>query len=325
MPTIDIHTHMFGDGWLDMIKQHGAPAYEIADMEDRRNYLVEYGTPACALEVEAFDYDKRVEMMDRLGIDISIVSLTSPNVHFGDEAISVATARIANDEMAAGQTAYPDRIRFFATLPWEYPELAAIELGRAVKLGAVGVMTLANIREKFLNDPLFDPIWADIEKRDLPVLIHPTVPLGAEKMDLGTYRLLGPVGFMFDTSLALSRMILDGFFDRFPKLKVIASHAGGYLPYVSKRMDLFFEQGGFDKKITDLPSTYLERIYYDSIIYQADGLQSLINLAGPDRIMFGTDYPHAADIPVLKQLVEDLPADQTAKILGQAAQNIFNI
>ena len=90
-------------------------------------------------------------------------------------------------------------------------------------------------------------------------------------------------------------------------------------------MDLFFQQTEFDKKISDLPSTYLERIYYDSIIYQADGLQTLINLAGPDRVMFGTDYPHAADIPVLKQLAEGLPADQTAKILGGAAQRIFAI
>ena len=143
-------------------------------------------------------------------------------------------------------------------------------------------------------------------------------------MDLGTFRLLGPIGFMFDTSLAISRMIMDGFFDRFPNLKVIASHAGGYLPYVSKRMDLFFNQIPMDKKITDLPSSYLQRIFYDSIIYQADGLQSLINLAGPDRVMFGTDYPHVADIPVLKNLAEGLPADQSAKVLGKAAEAIFD-
>jgi aminocarboxymuconate-semialdehyde decarboxylase len=157
----------------------------------------------------------------------------------------------------------------------------------------------------------------------MPVLIHPTIPPGAEKMDLGTYKLLGPVGFMFDTTLAISRMILDGFFDRYPSIKVIASHAGGYLPYVSKRMDLFFEQTEFEKPITNLPSTYLERIYYDSIIYQADGLSSLIRLAGPDRVLFGTDYPHAADIPVLKGLAERLPTDQSAKVLGKAAEKLF--
>ena len=90
-------------------------------------------------------------------------------------------------------------------------------------------------------------------------------------------------------------------------------------------MDLFFDKAQFEKKITEIPSSYLERIYYDSIIYQADGLQSLINLAGPDRIMFGTDYPHPADIPALKQLVENLPSDQSAMIFGHAAKNLFNL
>ena len=157
----------------------------------------------------------------------------------------------------------------------------------------------------------------------MPVLIHPTVPPGSERMDLGTHSLLGPVGFMFDTTLAISRMIMDGFFDRYSDIKVIASHAGGSLPYVSKRMDLFFERTDSEKQITNLPSTYLERIYYDSIIYQGDGLQSLINLAGADRVLFGTDYPHAADIPVLKRLAGALPSDQAVKVLGKSAEKIF--
>ena len=128
---------------------------------------------------------------------------------------------------------------------------------------------------------------------------------------------------MFDTTLAISRMILDGFFYRHPGIKVIASHAGGYLPYVSKRMDLFFEQTELEKQITNLPSTCLKLIYYDSIIYQAACLHSLINLAGSDRVLFGTDYPHAADMPVLKGLAQKLPLDQSAKVLGKAAEKLF--
>ena len=324
MTVIDIHTHSLSDNWLKLVREKGKPDLDIGTDPDGGELLIEYGTPSMGFHTAMFDYEGRLRDMDAQGIDISVVSLTSPNAIWGTAEISNECAQIINNDMAAAQTAYPDRIRFFATIPWEYSELAAIELERAVGLGAVGVMTLANIREKHLNDPLFNPIWADIEKRGLPVLVHPTVPLGAEKMDLGTYRLLGPIGFMFDTSLAISRMIMDGFFDRFPNLKVIASHAGGYLPYVSKCMDLFFDQIPMDKKITDLPSSYLQRIYYDSIIYQADGLQSLINLAGPDRVMFGTDYPHVADIPVLKNLAEGLPADQSARVLGKAAEAIFD-
>ncbi|MBT3915649.1 MAG: amidohydrolase [Rhodospirillaceae bacterium] len=325
MTVIDIHTHSLSEKWLNLVREKGKPDLEIGTHPNGNEFLIEFGTPSMGLTEGMFDYQRRIKDMDAEGIDVSIVSLTSPNTFWGTEEIGVECARIMNDDMAAAQTSYPDRIRFFATLPWEYPKRAAEELERAVGLGAVGVMTLANVRGKYLNDQLFDPVWTDIEKRGLPVLIHPTIPLGSEKMDLGTHRLAAPVGFMFDTTLAIARMIMDGFIDRYPNIKIIAAHAGGFLPYVSKRMDLFFEKAEFEKKITDNPSTYLERIYYDSIIYQADGLQSLINLAGPDRIMFGTDYPHPADIPVLKQLVADLPTDQSTKIFGTAAERLFKL
>jgi len=325
MPTIDIHTHSLSKKWLELVNEKGMPDLEVRTHPNGNEYLVEFGTPSMGLTRAMFDYNQRIKDMDNKGIDISIVSLTSPSAFWGPEKVSVECAKIINDDMAAAQRNHPDRIRFLATLPWEFPKRALEELERAIQLGAVGIMTLANIRGKFLNDPLFNPVWNKIDELGVPVLIHPTTPLGSEKMDLGTYRLLGPIGFMFDTTLAVSRMIMDGFIDRFPNIKIIAAHAGGYLPYVSRRMDLFFEQTEFEKKITDLPSSYLKRIYYDSIIYQADGLQLLINLAGTNKIMFGTDYPHAADIPALKQLVGDLPADQKKSVLGDTAQRLFNI
>ena len=98
-------------------------------------------------------------------IDISIVSLTSPSAFWGSEDVSVECAQIINDDMAAAQIIHPDRIRFLATLPWEYPQHAVKELERAKGLGAVGIMTLANIRGKFLNDPLFDPFFRNQEAR----------------------------------------------------------------------------------------------------------------------------------------------------------------
>lgn len=324
MTIIDIHTHCLSAAWLKLVKEKGKPDLDVGTRPDGSEYLIEFGTPSMGFLPAMFDYDQRIRDMDAQGIDLSVVSLTSPNAFWGTPEVSLECARIMNDDMAAAQTAYPGRIRFFATIPWEYPDLAAQELTRAVELGAVGVMTLANIKRRHLNDPSFDPVWRDIERRGLPVLIHPTTPPGSQDMDLGTFGLLGPVGFLFDTTLAIARMIHDGFLDRFPDIKIIASHAGGYLPYIYGRMDLFFDYMKIEKKISEPPSEYLRRIYYDSIVYQADGLQSLINLAGTDRVLFGTDYPHAADIPVLKELVEGLPADQTKQVYSGAAQKIFN-
>ena len=178
MTVIDIHTHMFGESWLKMLKEHGGPTYSAGTLSDGRDYLIEKGAAACALEKEAFDYDARIEAMNQHGIDISIVSLTSPNVYWGGEQISIKTAILANNEMAAGQRAYPDRIRWFASIPFEYPEPAIKELHRAVETGAVGVMATASINGRHLIDALFAPVWAEIARLELPVLIHPTAPFG---------------------------------------------------------------------------------------------------------------------------------------------------
>ena len=109
-------------------------------------------------------------------------------MHFGDEAVSVETARLANNEMAAGQAAHPGRIRWFASLPWEYPDAALAELERCREMGAVGVMCVAHICERHLVDPLFAPVWQALDDLAFPVLIHPTAPLGAPPLGLG-----GPV------------------------------------------------------------------------------------------------------------------------------------
>ena len=327
MTVIDIHTHMFGNAWRDMLGKHGKPDYDTKPQPDNRDYLMEKGAPACALEVEAFDYDLRVRAQDRDGIDIGIVSLTSPNVYWGGEAVSCETARLANDEMAAGQTAYPDRIRWFASLPWEYPEQALIELQRARKNGAVGVMVLAHINKLDLIDPLLQPIWRELDRLAFPVLLHPTAPFGTADANFGRERILMPgLGFMFDTTLAIARMIVDGFFDRFPNVKIIASHAGGYLPYVAGRIDMFFGVEPLAKMaITEAPSTYLENIYYDSIVYNPGGLDLCLEVSSPSMVMFGTDFPMPCDIPRLKELAGRYPKDQADAIMSGNAARLFGL
>lgn len=327
MSVIDIHTHMFGYDWLRMINEHGAPNYGSQKMEDDRDYLMEKGSAACAYEDEAFDYDKRIKMMDLAGIDLAIVSLTSPNVQWGTPEISSETAKLANDEMAAGQTAYPDRIRWFASLPWEHPDLAIAELDRAVAEGAVGVFATANMAEKDLIDPLFAPVWQAIDDKALPVLVHPTAPFGAKQMNFARERILLPAcGFMFDTSLAILRMSLEGFFDKYTNLKIIASHGGGYLPFVHGRVDVFYEAETLVKyPAGSPPSEYLERIYYDSILYDKGALDLLVDIAGPDKIMFGTDQPMPNNVPKLKSIAATRETSERDRILSKNAEKIFSL
>lgn len=292
MTIIDVHTHMYSKAWVQLLRDKAAPLYTLRD-EAHGPTIFDGDAVVAVARPEHLDYELRIKAMDRYGIDMAVVSLTYPNVYWGGRDVSLQAAQLVNDEMAAAQTTWNDRIRWFASLPWEYPNLAVAELTRAHQAGAVGVMVLANIAGKPLTDPLFAPIWDQIDLLALPVLVHPSTPPGARAMDLGPYDLSWNTGFMFDTTLAVGRMILHGFLDRYQRLRIIASHGGAALPWLIGRFDRGYEIATFnDQKAVEKPSAYLSRIAYDSITYSHDALNYLIAKAGIDAVMFGTDFPH---------------------------------
>ena len=237
MPVIDVHTHMFTHKWLQLLQEKSG-IYNVQVRPDGQREVFRGNTPVVIPQKGHFDWDLRIEHMNQAKVDVSVVSLTCPNVYWGGEEVSVMVAREANDNVADAQTQHPDRIRWFASLPWEYPQRAVEELERACARGAVGVMVLANIAGKALTDAQFNSIWKEIDRRALPVLVHPSAPPGTAQLGLHEFQLTAPIGFTFDTSLAVARCIYDGFFDRYPNLRLIASHGGGALPYLVGRLDI---------------------------------------------------------------------------------------
>ena len=326
MTVIDVHTHMFTTKWLELLKKTGG-TYNIKTRPDGQDEIFRGDTPVVIPQKGHFDWELRIQAMDAAGIDVSVVSLTCPNVYWGGEDVSVRAAVEANDNVADAQSRYPDRLRWFASLPWEYPQRAVQELERACAKGAVGVMVLANVSGKSLTDPMFAPIWAEIDKRGLPVLVHPTDPPGAELMDMTQFDLSWAVGFMFDTTLAIARMMFDGFFDRFPRVPIIASHAGGALPYLAGR----FAKGNeveipSRRKMRRQPIDYLRHIHYDCISYSPAALQFLISVVGADRVMFGTDWPHQVhDTAGAFANTATLPAEQREAVRGGNAERLFKL
>jgi len=326
MTVIDVHTHMFTTKWLELLKKTGG-TYNIKTRPDGQDEIFRGDTPVVIPQKGHFDWELRIQAMDAAGIDVSVVSLTCPNVYWGGEDVSVRAAVEANDNVADAQSRYPDRLRWFASLPWEYPQRAVQELERACAKGAVGVMVLANVSGKSLTDPMFAPIWAEIDKRGLPVLVHPTDPPGVDLMDMTKFDLSWSVGFMFDTTLAITRMIFEGFFDQYPNLNIIASHGGGTLPYLVGR----FEKGDeveipSRRQMKRKPTDYLRHIYYDSITYNLGALQYLISVVGESQVMFGTDWPHQVhDVKGAFANTARLPAPQMNAVRGSNAQRLFKL
>jgi aminocarboxymuconate-semialdehyde decarboxylase len=326
MTVIDVHTHMYGTVWLDRIRRYGAPHYTFKELHGQL-VACKDGAPFMTTTPPMFDAKLRIRDMDVARVDLAVISLTSPSVFWGGEEVSAETARLCNDEMAEVQRTYPDRIRWFASLPWQYPARAVAELERAHAKGAAGVFVSANVDEQSLTAPRFAPIWDAIDAKALPVLVHPTTPPGVAQLDMARYNLVASIGFTFDTSLAVARMIYDGFFDRYTRLKIIAAHAGGALPYLIGRLDVVYENmPGARETIALPPSDYMSRLYYDSVTYRQSALQMCVDVGGEDNVMYGSDYPHnIGDMRGCLGRVDSLAASARRKVRGENARRIFNL
>ena len=329
MSVIDVHTHMLSEAWFDLIKAKGAPRFDVKRSRDYPAPLGIYsdGAPFMTPQPGHFDYELRIKEMDAARVDLAIVSLTAPNCYWGDAETSLKAARLVNDDMAQAQKRYPDRIRWLASLPWEHPKLALKELKRACGMGAVGVIVLANVAERSLTEQHFAPIWAEIDRRALPVLVHPTAPPGVKHLDMRRFNLVAQIGFMFDTSLAIARMIYDGFLDRYPALKIIASHGGAALPYLAGRLDICFDNMvAVREKIKEPPREYLTRIYYDAVVYRQEALEMCLNVGGEANVMYGSDWPHnIGDLKGCLGRVNSLPARARKAVSGTNAERIFKL
>jgi len=325
--VVDVHTHMLNEAYVGLLKKHGRH-YSVKKVLGGQTGINRDGAPFMTLMPGMFDYEMRLEAMDAAGVDVAIVTLTSPNVYWGSPKISLEAAKLVNDDMAAQQKRHPQRIRFMGSLPWQHPKLAIAELKRAVdELGAVGVMVLANIDGLSLTDRKFGPVWREIDRRGLPVLVHPTAPPGTKQLDVIKYNLIASVGFMFDTSLAVSRMIFDGFFDRYPKLKLIASHGGGTLPYIAGRLDICHaNMPACREKVSARPSTYLKRIFYYSVVFTQEALDMAVKVGGETNVLYGSDYPHnIGDMKGCLARVDALPPETRDAVRGGNAARIFRL
>ena len=326
-PVIDVHTHMLTKEWVSLLEQHGGPKYTLKEVLGGLRAIHLDGSPFMTPVPNMFDWEARIANMNRARVDIAITSLSCPNVFWGSGEVSLKAAKVMNDDMARAQKTWPDRIRWFASLPWQHEPLALQELQRSCDNGAVGVMVLANIGGKALTDEAFKNIWKEIDRRGLPVLVHPSAPPGSKELGMHEFQLTAPIGFTFDTSLAVARCIYDGFFDRYPNLKLIASHGGGALPYLVGRLDICWDNiPAARSKTAEPPRNYMRRIYVDSVVFRQDVLDMCVSVCGPDNVLYGSDYPHTiGDMAGCLSRVDALSDQVRNQVRGGNAQRIFKL
>ena len=326
--TIDMHSHVMVAAAGELL----APVLDLSSIP-----LAHFATAETKALNRKQDADRRPDMldihvrravMDEAGIDMQVIMPPPGQTNYAIPLdVGVKVARVINDGMAAFVAQDPKRFTALGTVPMQDGDAAAKELEFAVKqLGLKGVQILTNVHGRELSDPAFAPFWAAAEALGAVVLIHPNGFSEATRMTRFYFN--NVVGNPLDTTLALHYLIFDGVLERHPGLKLIAVHGGGYLAAYSGRIDhAWGARSDCRGDLPHPPSTYLKRVFFDSVVFTPHQLRHLIEVFGADQIMMGTDYPYdmADSNPVGHLASAGLDAATFGAIAGGNARRLFGV
>ncbi len=330
MTVIDTHSHFLPPGVVERLREGRYPLAHVEDRGDAGSWVVcERGLQFPLTPLFA-DVDAKLAWMDRYGIDVSLTSVAAPLFLYELEAEEAArVAAEVNDAAAELAGASGGRLVGMATVPMSAPEQAALELRRACgELGLKGVEIGTSVGEMMLDDPALDPVFAVAAELGAPLFLHPyTYMLGLQTVPgFERFFILNTVGNPLETHLAATRLMLGGVFDRHPDLVVQLSHGGGALPYQLARLDRTYDMRAQVREVAQRrPSDYLDHFLFDTVLYDPRPLRFLVDLVGPERVVFGTDHPFdIADLSAL-DAVRELDESAAAAILGANAGRAYGL
>ncbi len=279
--TIDVHSHCF---FREATALLGEDARRLTPSTIR-------GSEATYLGIE-----ERLKSMDAQAVDMEVLSI-NPFWYERERDLAAEIVAIQNEKLAELVAAHSERFAAFASLTLQDPVLAVRELETAVKKqGLRGAAIGGSVGTASFSDARFHPVWAKAEELGAVLFIHPRgVPELSQRFK-GNGWLANTIGNPLETTIALEHLIFEGTLDRFPGLKIIAAHGGGYLPAYAARSDhaCYVGEGLCDKDITlaKRPSEYLKQLHFDSLVFTAEELRHLVAEVGASQVMLGSDNPY---------------------------------
>jgi len=320
MKIIDLEAHFLTPKLMEFGEKRGNPVPKIVPPK-LADMLLDVG-------------EKRQMMMASAGIEMQVLSLVTPPLQMFEPSEGYTWSQAINNELSAIVNKYPDKYIGLASVAPQAPDSAAKELERAVtKLGLEGVCLLSHAQNEYLDNKKYWSIFAQAEKLDVPVYLHPSTPSTAMLkafIDYG-YPFSGPtLGFAADTSVHVMRLIYSGLFDLYPNLKIILGHMGEGLPFWLPRLDFAWNAWWVNNRpaINRKPSEYLKTNFWinTSGLFFQPALQCAYQALGADRIMFGVDYPYQLNEEAAQFMKEaDIPDEDKEKICSSNAEKLFGL
>ncbi|MDO8673997.1 MAG: amidohydrolase family protein [Dehalococcoidia bacterium] len=301
---IDIHSHCYPLPYVRQLDRCGL----LEDIRERTGISVKGPLTWDGAE-------SRLRDMAAAQIDLEVLSVSAPGAFFSDKRMSLALAQICNDSLAEICSAYPERFRAFITVPLTDVLGAIEELHRARRLpGMVGVALGSNIVGRPLDDPEFWPFYEELDRLRLPAHIHPMEPVGMPlARDFGLTRILG---FIFETCVAASRLVLSGVREKYPNFPIILSHLGGALPFIANRIDSApVLDTVVRQRLSQPPSGFFRQMYFDTALsYSEISMNCGLDYLNAGQIILGTDFPFArASHAAVVTAIEALPWPEETK------------
>ena len=323
---IDVHNHFYPPEYLDALKAGDSEVKLTIDAEG--NPCIHYPGDYNVAVPGHRDIDYRQSVLEKEGVDTQIITFTTPGTHVENPERAVRFAKLVNNAFAKIVKERSPRFASLATLPLNDVAESVAELSRAVtKLGMPGAMVFSNVNGVALADPRYEPFWAEANRLEAIIHIHPTDPVGVEAMT--DYWLMPLVGFLADTTLAAAKLVFAGVPERYPNIKWVLGHLGGAIPYLAERLDRGFEAfPDCRKDISRKPTEYLRNFYYDGVNFDPKAVRLAVDFCGADHVLAASDYPHQiGSIPKMKSSLAALNVTdaERKKILGENAKKLYRL
>jgi aminocarboxymuconate-semialdehyde decarboxylase len=327
-PTVDIHTHVE----VPSAAEIAAPFFKI-EYDPRLIFQPEestrYNRELRATQTDLFvEPDARIAHMDLQGVDIQVLAIAPPQYfHWLDEETGPRVNAMQNDRIFEMTRAAPERFVGVANLPMDHPAAAVVEMTRVrADLGFNGFEVNTDVKGGDLDDRRYDPIWQAAEELEMLVILHPHGWTEPQRMN--DYYLSNVVCMPLASTVAVSRMILGGVWERFPELRMVVVHGGGYLPFYFARTDHAYKMRPETRRhINRPPSEYLHKLHFDTTVFATDAVDYLVKEFGADHVLMGSDYPFdmGPTDPVGFLAGADLDEKQHALVAGGNAIRLLKI
>jgi aminocarboxymuconate-semialdehyde decarboxylase len=287
----DVHCHFIPADYFRFVQQRSEFNVRLVD-SDAESVNIACRGAHYRLNPTFFEPARQIARMDRLGIDRSVVSLATPLVnYYVDPKLAGEAARLCNDGFAGLIAEHPQRFAAWAFLPLQDPVAAAQELRRCVRHhGFVGGHAATNVRGTYLPEESQQPLFDAARELDVPLFLHPADPPGRDRTD--SYELTVVIGYLFDSTINIFRMICSNFLDRYAGIKLVCAHTGAFSLMLRNRMQREVDTNAvLSRTLPRNVGDYLRELYFDTVCFEADYLRFVTEIVPPENLLLGSDAP----------------------------------